>query len=151
MIILTCKTAAVFTKVFLINTCFRVSIVLNIAHAHPATLIFLDPTSHDFHWLSCNFLEKSCLVIKSLFWNLRDLISWAILLTYVKFIWHAPSFSFFLFLTLHHPVNIYIFFLFFFSFVYLLYVIRLCGFSLIQGLTLKVFSPRKYYKLLSIF
>ena len=92
MTILTCKTTAVFTKVFLINTCFRVSIVLNIAHTHPATLIFfLNPTSCDFHWLSCNFLEKCCLVIKSLFSNLRDLISCEILLTYIKFIWHAPS------------------------------------------------------------
>ena len=92
MTILTCKTPAVFTKVFLINTCFRVSIVLNITHVHPATLIFfLNPTSCDFHWLSCNFLEKCCLVIKSLFSNLRDLISCEILLTYIKFIWHAPS------------------------------------------------------------
>ena len=28
---------------------------------------------------------------------------------------------------------------------------RLCGFLLTQGLTLQVFSPRKLYKLLSIF
>ena len=51
----------------------------------------------------------------------------------------------------------YIFFTFFvllalfFSFVYLVCVMQLCGFLLTQGLTLQVFSPRKFYKLLSIF
>ena len=55
-------------------------------------------------------------------------------------------------------IYIYIFFtfyflfvLFFFSFIYLLNVMRLCGYLLTQGLTLEVFSPRKLYKLLSIF
>ena len=45
----------------------------------------------------------------------------------------------------------YFLFVSFFSFIYLLNVMRLCGFLLTQGLTLQVFSPRKLYKLLPIF
>ena len=44
----------------------------------------------------------------------------------------------------------YFLFVLFFSFIYLLNVMRLCGFLLTQGLTLQLFSPCKLYKLLQL-
>ena len=133
-----------YTIYIVISTCFFYCSFLLFLIVVTITLIFRLCTDNILNTLvmynSSWLANRACLIFSSS----------------VLFFLPFPSLSFLSYLPLYLLLKFFFFLLFFvlhalFFFVYLVYVIRLCGFLFTQGLTLQVFSSRKFYKLLPIF